>query len=75
MLQFKSNVKKEKKRKELYRENMLFKKRIELIRNVKSLQWKLGSFFFYLKRGYFWGIVFDTILIVQEASVHVYNYI
>lgn len=53
---------------------MLFKKRIELIRNVKSLQWKLG-FFFYLKRGYFLGIVLDTILIVQEASVHVYNYI
>lgn len=74
MLQFKSNVKKEKKRKELYRENMLFKKRIELIRNVKSLQRKLG-FFFYLKRGYFLGIVLDTILIVQEASVHVYNYI
>lgn len=74
MLQFKSNVKKEKKRKELYRENMLFKKRIELIRNVKSVQWKLG-FFLYLKTGYFWGIVLDIIWNVQEASVHVYNYI
>lgn len=52
---------------------MLFKKRIELIRNVKSVQWKLG-FFFYLKRGYFLGIVLDTIWNVQEEYVHVYNY-
>lgn len=31
--------------------------------------------FFHLKTGYFLGIVLDFIWNVQEASVHIYNYI
>lgn len=40
---------------------------------ISSMEVGLLFFFFYLKTGYFWGIVLDTIWNVQEASVHVYN--
>lgn len=58
----------------LYRENTLFKKCIELIRNVKSVQWKLGFFFFLTKKkqGIF-EVLYWTLY--EMFKKHLYMYI